>query len=113
VAQRDPERPHRAHHPMGGILTQDLVRVGLAAAIALEQDVGVSVDQAGQEGAVAKVEELGIRRRRATHLLDPVTAADDHTVRGHPAGADVEDPSGPEGDRPRGTGAGTSRPRGR
>ena len=101
VLEADLQRPHGAGDAVGRVLLEDLLVVLDRRRVALEKDVRVGVDQAGQEHPVAEVDDAGAGRHGRSDALDPVADHDDDRPFDVPAGLHVEEARGLDGHRSR------------
>jgi hypothetical protein len=82
---------------VGRLLLQDLKGVLLRGAVPLQEDVGMGVDQPGQQAALPEVDHLGAGRYLPAKLGDPPLTHDHHHALPPAAGLKVEHPPGPDG----------------
>ena len=101
VLEPDLERPHGADDPVRRVLLEDLLVVFDGGGIALQEDVRVGVDEAGEQHPVAEVDDVGSGRNRLADALDPIPDDDDDGLFDVAPGLHVEEARGPDRDRRR------------
>ena len=77
VLEADLQRPHRPRDAVGRVLLEDLLVVLDGGRVALEQDVGMGVDQARKKHAVAEVDDARAGGRGGADAFDPIPHDDD------------------------------------
>ena len=84
-----------AQRPVGRGLLEELGVVVVGGGVALQEDVGVRVDEAGQEGAATQVDDPRPRGGRGRNLLDPPSLHDHEGGAADLLGGHVEKAVGP------------------
>ncbi len=78
MLERDAHRPRGPQRAVGQRLLQDLLVVLDVGRVALQQHVGVAVDEARRDREPRGVHHLSAGRDCVTHRLDPAVLDDDH-----------------------------------
>jgi len=100
MLEGDSHRPNCASHAVRRIFAQDLEVVFGFRRVALQKNVRVHVDEAGQDYSISEVDQLGAPRNITAHSLDFLTANEDDRLLDHLSTADIEHARGSDGDRP-------------